>query len=97
MDASVITANRLHDGLVVYFTAAGGWSEQFADAAVFDRQSAAAHLAAVAEQDAGAVVGPYTIDVELEEGIPHPLGQRERLRTLGPSVRPDLGYQANRE
>ncbi|MDP6815545.1 MAG: DUF2849 domain-containing protein, partial [Alphaproteobacteria bacterium] len=51
---------------------------------------------AAAEQDAalGRVIGPYTFAVEVSERQIRPLGQREILRTLGPSVRTDLGYQA---
>jgi len=95
MQASVITANRLDDGFVVYLDAGGTWSERLADGALFDRADAEARLAALPAEGAGAhVIGAYAIAVEVVDGGPRPLGQRERLRTLGPSVRPDLGYQA---
>jgi Protein of unknown function (DUF2849) len=98
MQASIITANRLDDGFVVYLTADGGWSARLADGALHDEAAAAARLAALPGEGAEAVViGPYAIAVELDGGAPRPLGQRERLRTLGPSVRPDLGYQAAEE
>ena len=34
------------------------------------------------------------VDVSLGENGPQPRHFRERLRTLGPSIRPDLGKQA---
>jgi hypothetical protein len=94
--STVVTANRLLDGFVVYLTAGGGWSERLADAAVAASKEAAAALLAVAEAQAraGRVIGPYTFDVAAADGHPQPLGRRETIRTLGPSVRTDLGYQA---
>jgi|TARA_R110002072_G_scaffold76158_4_gene178925 hypothetical protein len=90
----VMTANRLVDGVVVYFTAAGTWSERFEDA-VRDGQldsaearRAAAQSPAFAEQ----VVGAYPFEVDGESG--EPLSVREIIRAAGPSVRPDLGKQA---
>lgn len=94
--SSAVTANRLLDGFVIYLTADGGWSEDLADAAVAGSKEAAAALLAVAEAQAktGRVIGPYAFDVAASNGRPQPLGQRETIRTLGPSVRTDLGYQA---
>ena len=53
-------------------------------------------MLAIAERvaKAGTVIGPYTFKVDAADGRAVPLGQRETLRTLGPSVRIDLGYQA---
>lgn len=95
MAAKIVTANRLDDGFVVYLTAEGGWSERLADGVLLNDGEADARLQAV--NGAGHVIGPYLIDVSLRDGVPRPRGQRETLRTLGPSVRPDLGYQAHRE
>ena len=98
MKATAITANRLLDGFVIYLTADGGWSERLADAAVAATPAELDALQAVAERDAraGRVIGPYAFDVEPGPGGPEPVGQRETLCTLGPSVRTDLGYQAAR-
>lgn len=95
MRMQAVTANRLDDGFVVYLTPAGTWSERLSDCALAIETEASALLArAGAGPAAGEVVGPYLIAVEVAGGRVRPLGQRERLRTLGPSVRPDLGYQA---
>lgn len=98
MKNSAITANRLLDGFVIYLTADGRWSERLADAAVAGSEAELSALQATAERDArrGRVIGPYVFEVEAGADGPLPRGQRETLRTLGPSVRTDLGYQATR-
>lgn len=63
MALQVLTANRLSDGVVVYFTAAGRWSERIAEARTADKADAKA-LVGDAERTAGEVVEPYLIDVE---------------------------------
>ena len=44
MPESVITANRLTDGVVVWLSANAQWSDHLADAAVFQRQQMTAAL-----------------------------------------------------
>lgn len=87
-----LTANRLIDGVVLYWKD-GGWVEPFADAERFDNAKAAeAALAAAKAFVAGnAVVNPYLF--ELRDG--QPAKERERIRADGPSVRADLGKQAD--
>ena len=42
------------------------------------------------------VVDPYLVDVEIAaDGRSRPRHYREALRALGPSMRPDLGKQAD--
>lgn len=96
MSLQVVTANRLGDGLVVFLTADGGWSENINDARVADGKDAAeAFLAQASAPELDVViVGPYLIDVEQQDGGLVPTKYREVLRTKGPSVREDLGYQA---
>ncbi len=96
MSLQVVTANRLGDGLVVFLTADGGWSENIHDARTADGKEAAEALLAGAstpELDT-VIVGPYLIEVEERDGGLIPTKYREVLRTKGPSVRQDLGYQA---
>jgi hypothetical protein len=89
----IVTANRLIDGIVVFQDEAGGWSEDFARAAA--HEDAAAALAR-ASQDVAAslVVDPYAIEVELRNGHYAPKALREAIRATGPTVRRDLGKQA---
>lgn len=78
-----VTANRLTDGVVVWRTADGRWSEAFADAALlegaaFDAALAAAHADALARL----VIEPYGASVN--GGAPASV--RERIRADGPSI-----------
>ncbi len=97
----IVTANRLDDGLVVYLNGASGgtgWSERIDDAGVAGDDVAAGRLLARAEgpDQAIRVVGPYLIEVTRGAAVPWPVSHREAIRALGPTVRPDLGKQAER-
>ncbi|MFQ6017563.1 MAG: DUF2849 domain-containing protein [Kiloniellaceae bacterium] len=96
MTAKVVTANRLIDGLVVYLDHDGGWSEWIGQSRVARSQEESAEILALAERpDQGVVVvGPYLIDVEEADGGLRPVRYREVIRSLGPTVRTDLGKQA---
>ncbi|MGB0683558.1 MAG: DUF2849 domain-containing protein [Magnetovibrionaceae bacterium] len=94
--AKALTSNRLGDGLVVYFTSAGTWSEDLADAAVYDDGDALVSATAKAEEDVAKrlVVGVYAFDaVQSDSGV-EAVHYREQIRAKGPTVRPDLGKQA---
>lgn len=93
----VITANRLRDGIAVFMTRAGQWSEKIDDATLALEPQAAAALEARAKEDEKAtlVTGSYLIDAERREGRVRAAHIRERMRTLGPTVRLDLGKQAD--
>ncbi len=92
-----LTGNRLTDGEVVYLTRAATWSETIDEAAIaLEPQSAAALDARGAAAVTGNIVTEaYLIDVERRNGHVRPLHIRERIRTLGPTVRADLGKQAS--
>ena len=91
-----MTANRLRDGDAVFLTRAGIWSEKIDDAALVQEPQATAALEARAAADviATLITGQYLIDAERLEGKIRATLIRERIRTLGPSVRLDLGKQA---
>jgi hypothetical protein len=78
-----VTANRLTDGVPVYFTRTGGWSAQVADAA---HASDGAALLADSGAATPAAVSPYIIDVEIVDGAVRPVGLREQIRAYGPTV-----------
>ena len=40
------------------------------------------------------VVDPQLIEVTIEGGVPVPVKRREAIRAKGPTIRPDLGKQA---
>ena len=91
----ILTANALLGGEVVFRTAKG-WSADHRDALIAGNDAAATALESEgqAEMAANAVVEAYLVDVEPGEDGPVPRHFRERLRTLGPSIRTDLGKQA---
>jgi hypothetical protein len=93
----VMTANRLRDGEVVFLTRAGVWSEKIDDAVLALEPQAKAALETRAADDVRntLVTGHYLFDAERINGRIRASHFRERVRTLGPSVRPDLGKQAN--
>jgi hypothetical protein len=97
MTAEVMTANRLLDGEVV-FLGAHGWIETIDAATVAVTPEGSKALDALGRQAMAVneVVDAYLIEVAQEEGRLRPVKLREYLRTLGPSVRPDLGKQARR-
>ncbi len=96
MTLQILTANRLREGDVVYLTADDGWSTRFADAMTLADDDAADQLLKQAERDVAArlIVAPYLMKVAEDAGRLTPLSQREAIRARGPSVRPDLGKQA---
>jgi hypothetical protein len=96
---AILSANGLLDGAVVYRTARG-WSPRLAEAEVArDADALERHEAALAEAARGnEVVGPELVPVALDgAGRIVPSHVRERIRALGPTVRPDLGPQADGE
>jgi hypothetical protein len=95
----IVTANRLSDGLVVYLCGAGwgaAWSERIEDARIARAEEDAATLLAQAEGPGQEVrvIGPYLIEVAREGAVPRPVSHREAIRAQGPTVRLDLGKQA---
>jgi hypothetical protein len=92
----LVTANRLRDGIAVFLTRSGLWSEIIDDAALALEPQAAAALEARAKDDEKAtlITGAYLIDAERLEGRVRAAHIRERMRALGPTVRLDLGKQA---
>jgi hypothetical protein len=93
----LVTANRLRDGIAVFLTRSGAWSEKIDEAALALEPQAAAALEARAKDDEKAtlVTGSYLIDAERRDGRIRAAHIRERMRTLGPTVRLDLGKQAD--
>jgi sulfite reductase (NADPH) hemoprotein beta-component len=90
MPESVITANRLTDGVVVWLDAVDGWTSDLRAAAVFNGEAIHSTLEKARERDRDAAVDIREIPVDVVEGSPVPQARRERLRGAGPSVRDDL-------
>jgi sulfite reductase (NADPH) hemoprotein beta-component len=85
--ASLVTANQLRDGSVVWLGVAGHWTPRLAEAAVFAPAELPAALAAAARAEAARlVVGAYAVEAEVKGGLAVPTRLRERLRANGPSI-----------
>ncbi|WP_026381700.1 DUF2849 domain-containing protein [Afifella pfennigii] len=91
----VLTANRLADGAVVWLGETGAWVEAIEAARHFGAHDIdAAHVSAAEAVAAGLVVDPDAIEVVVgPQGIV-PVRLREKIRALGPTIRPDLGKKA---
>ena len=96
-EITVLTANRLGDGIVVFLDFEGAWSEDIALAVVARDPDEARAL-----EDRGAydsarnlVVEPYLVEVREADGRFMPVRYRERVRVAGPSILDDVpGYSA---
>lgn len=85
---TILTANRLHDGVVVWMAADHGWSPDRRVAAAFSGHGLSQAQAAAAEDVAGQrIVGLYEIRLD---GI-QDLSAREAIRAAGgPSITPPI-------
>lgn len=87
-----ITANRLIDGAVIYVGAGGAFVDRFEHALLFEEAEAESVLRAVLAKNT-TVAAAYLIDADAAG----PIGRdslRETIRKNGPTVRRDLGKQA---
>ena len=92
----IMTANRLRDGDVVFLTRSGEWALAIDKAVLAQEPQAVAALEARAKVDemATLVTGSYLFDAERIDGKIKASHIRERIRAQGPTVRLDLGKQA---
>jgi hypothetical protein len=92
----VLTANLLRRGEVVYWHRAKGWVTRLDEAEILpDAEAEAALQGAASSVEMREVVAPYLFEVRVAGGAPVPVKTREAIRAAGPSVRPDLGKQAD--
>ncbi|MEE4349837.1 MAG: DUF2849 domain-containing protein [Pacificimonas sp.] len=91
----ILTGNDLETGDVVWWTGKG-WSRHVADAAFVEAGEGPDQAAAIMhrEQTNRAVNGPYEVEADETADGPVPSHIKERMRAAGPSVRMDLGVQA---
>ncbi|NQV43907.1 MAG: DUF2849 domain-containing protein [Rhodospirillales bacterium] len=99
MTLQIVTANRLIDGAVVYFTTDDTWSPWIADARTLDNGPSADTTLTLAHASAGRneVVDPYLIDVAQEAQTIKPVRYRETIRAKGPSTHPHLSCPAGEQ
>lgn len=82
----ILTGNDLASGDVVWWDG-DGWSRHVEDAVDVDEHG---ESIAHAEEGARRVNAPYVIAAEPTAEGPRPAHIKDRIRALGPTVRPDL-------
>jgi hypothetical protein len=94
-DPQMLTANRLVDGDVLYWKD-GDWVLALTEGHVFADPKAADAALAQAQKyvSENRVVNPYLFDVRTDAKGIHPVKEREIIRAAGPTIRDDLGKQA---
>ena len=88
--SKIATGNRLRDGVVVYFDPQGGWTTEVSQARIARTPDEEAALQAALD---AAVKGNFLIDAAVIDTVANeskPARLRERIRAVGPTVRPDL-------
>jgi hypothetical protein len=84
---SIVTANRTWDGVVIYRTAAKGWSTDISDAAIVRTADEARALLAEAVADDVGAIGAYIAPVEVKDsGEIEPGNLREHIRSAGVTI-----------
>jgi hypothetical protein len=84
---SVVTANRTWDGVVIYRTAAKGWSTELSEAAIVRAAEEARALLAESIADDVGAIGAYIAPVEVKDtGEVAPGNLREHIRRKGVTI-----------
>jgi len=88
MIAKILTANRLLDGMSVWYTVNGEWEESIRDGLIARHDEAVKALETAGAQALAdnRVVDVVLIDVEENSDGIRPLRLRERIRSDGPSI-----------
>ena len=83
---SIVTANRLNDGAVVYRTADGQWTTEIALSAVVSTAPQALELLNTSKADGRRAVDVYLAPVKLDRDRIVPGNLRELIRLRGPTI-----------
>ena len=87
MTQQILTANRLHDGAVVYLAADQGWTRNIESGLPSDPENTEALIQAAEKAvEAQIIIAPYLIDVEIDDKSIRPLRFREKIRAKGPTI-----------
>ncbi|MBT0956380.1 DUF2849 domain-containing protein [Alphaproteobacteria bacterium KMM 3653] len=90
---SVVTANALLSGEVIYLSPENTWVTKLSQAQLYDEQEQAEAALAKASADHATAVGVYLAEAEAQANGPAPTHFREAFRAKGPSNYPH-GKQA---
>jgi hypothetical protein len=81
----VVTANRLSDGVPIYFAGDAAWSPKIADA-VTDADGEALLARSAAGTAPIDTIGRLAIEVTIVDGAIRPNSLKERIRASGPTA-----------
>ncbi|HJP38936.1 MAG: DUF2849 domain-containing protein [Gammaproteobacteria bacterium] len=86
--AKILIANRLSDGLVVFYAADGSWVESITDGQLSYDDATADHLlaAGLADERDNQIIDPCLIEVTENDGKLIPVDLREVIRAHGPTI-----------
>ena len=86
--AQVLTANRLTDGIAVWYDREGKWNEWIGRSVVANTKEEAEALEAIGKKAYAnnEVLDVNLVEVEEIEGQIRPLRLRERIRAEGPTI-----------
>ena len=86
--AQVLTANRLTDGIAVWYDRDGKWNEWIGRSVVANTKEEAENLEAIGKKAYAnnEVLDVNLVEVEEIEGQIRPLRLRERIRAEGPTI-----------
>ncbi len=91
----VITGNALDDGRVIYLGVDGQWKDYIEDAHLIADEEGEAELAN-AQKRMTQVADLYLIEVTQDKKTAGREALREAIRSAGPTMRTDLGKQAEK-
>ena len=88
MSDMVLTANRLSDGIAVWYGANGTWSESIQESEVSKDAARVAELEAIGKKAFAdnQVLDVNMVEVAVAAGVITPLRMREKIRAAGPSI-----------
>ena len=94
--AEIVTGNRLTDGAVVYLGVGGVWVDAIEKAVAAETEDQRHALETAAGQGVAtqAVTGWEFAEITEQGGIRRAIKNIQHIRSLGPTVRRDLGKQA---
>jgi hypothetical protein len=84
----VLTANRLSDGIAVWYSTGKGWDTDISTAELASDAAGEARLSAAGAESCARneVIDVNVIDAELSGGKPAATKLRERIRAEGPTI-----------
>jgi hypothetical protein len=88
MALQILTANRLSDGISVWYDVDGRWNESIARSEIARKPEDAERLGAIGKKAFAdnLVLDVNLIDIEENNGFIRPLRLRERIRAEGPTI-----------